>query len=237
MDIQKILSPLRRCIQDFDMIQNGDRIAVGVSAGKDSLTLLCAMSVLRRFYPQKFELEAITIDMGFDGKPGNFDDIAHLCEKLDVPYSVIPTHIAEVVFDIRKEKSPCSLCANMRRGALNDAAKERGCNKVALGHHHDDAVETFFLNLFQEGRLGCFAAKSYLSRSGITLIRPMLYVDEKDVRAFSIKENLPIQKSACRADGNTYRQKIKEYVAELQHEHRDIKEKVFNAMHRANLLE
>ncbi len=236
MDIQKILSPVRKCVQDFDMIKSGDRIAVGVSAGKDSLTLLCALSALSRFYPQKFELEAITIDMGFDGKKGDFADIAELCNNLNVPYSVIDTKIAEVVFDVRKEKNPCSLCANMRRGALNDAAKERGCNKVALGHHHDDAVETFFMNLFNEGRIGCFSAVTYLDRTDITLIRPMLYVDEKDIRSFSQKENLPVKKSLCKADGNTNRQKIKDFIHELQRDNRDIKEKVFNAMLRSNLL-
>ncbi|MBQ9941242.1 MAG: tRNA 2-thiocytidine biosynthesis protein TtcA [Clostridia bacterium] len=234
--MQKILSPVRRCVQDFDMIKNGDKIAVGVSAGKDSLTLLCVLSALSRFYPEKFTLEAITIDMGFDGKTGDYTEIQKLCDSLNVPYSVVPTHISEVVFDIRKEKNPCSLCANMRRGALNDAAKERGCNKVALGHHHDDAVETFFLNLFHEGRLGCFSAVTYLSRKDITLIRPMLYVEEKDIRSFSLKENLPTKISLCKADGNTQRQKVKDFIAELQKENRDIKEKVFNAMIRSDLL-
>lgn len=236
MNIQKILSPIRRCVQDFNMIKSGDKIAVGVSAGKDSLTLLCALSALSRFYPEPFKLQAITIDMGFDSKPGDFSEISVLCEQLRVPYSVISTHIAEVVFDIRKEKNPCSLCANMRRGALNEAAKELGCNKVALGHHHDDAVETFFLNLFHEGRIGCFSAVTYLDRTDITLIRPMLYVPEKEIRAFAAKENLPVKKSNCKADGNSQRQKVKDYIANLQRENRDIKEKVFNAMIRSNLL-
>lgn len=236
MDIQKILSPVRRCVQDFDMIKSGDKIAVGVSAGKDSLTLLCALSALARFYPEKFTLEAITVDMGFEGQQGDYSEINALCERLGVPYTVVPTHIAEVVFDIRKEKNPCSLCANMRRGALNEAAKERGCNKVALGHHHDDAVETFFLNLFHEGRLGCFSAVTYLDRTDITLIRPMLYVDEKEIRSFAQKENLPTMVSKCKADGNTERQKMKDFIYDMQRDNRDIKEKVFNAMLRANLL-
>lgn len=236
MDIQKILSPVRRCVQDFDMIKDGDKIAVGVSAGKDSLTLLCALSALSRFYPEKFSLEAITIDMGFDGKQGDYSEINTLCESLGVPYTVVPTHIAEVVFDIRKEKNPCSLCANMRRGALNEAAKAQGCNKVALGHHHDDAVETFFLNLFHEGRLGCFSAVTYLDRTDITLIRPMLYVDEKDIRSFALKESLPTKESNCKADGNTERQKMKDFIFAIQKDNKDIKEKVFNAMIRANLL-
>lgn len=236
MNIQKILSPVRKCVQDFNMIKSGDRIAVGVSAGKDSLTLLCALAALSRFYPEKFELEAITIDMGFNNKIGDYSQIDNLCQKLNVPFTVVPTKIAQVVFDIRNEKNPCSLCANMRRGALNDIAKQHGCNKVALGHHHDDAVETFFLNLFQEGRLGCFSAVTYLDRTDITLIRPMLYVSEKDIRLFSSKENLPVKASSCKADGNTQRQKMKEFVAELQHNNRDIKEKVFNAMIRSNLL-
>ncbi len=236
MNIQKILSPVRKCVQDFDMIKSGDKIAVGVSAGKDSLTLLCAMAALARFYPEKYELEAITIDMGFDGQVGDYSDIKVLCDSLNVPYTVITTQIAQVVFDIRKEKNPCSLCANMRRGALNDAAKKRGCNKVALGHHHDDAIETFFLNLFHEGRLGCFSAVTYLDRTDITLIRPMLYVPEKEIRAFAAKEQLPVKASACKADGNTERQKMKDFILELQKENRDIKEKVFNAMLRDNLL-
>lgn len=236
MNIQKILSPVRKCVQDFDMIKKGDKIAVGVSAGKDSLTLLCALSALSRFYPESYELEAITIDMGFDGKSGDYSEISALCETLGVPYTVVPTQIAQVVFDIRKEKNPCSLCANMRRGALNDAAKKHGCNKVALGHHHDDAVETFFLNLFHEGRLGCFSAVTYLDRTDITLIRPMLYVPEKEIRAFALKEQLPVKTSSCKADGNTERQKMKDFIFELQKDNRDIKEKVFNAMLRDNLL-
>ena len=178
--IKRILSFTRRALDDYQMIEPGDRVAVGVSAGKDSLTLLCAMAELRRFYPVPFELVAVTIDMGFEG--ADFSAIEALCRELDVPYHVIPTEISKIIFDVRKEKNPCSLCAKMRRGALHNAAKELGCNVVALGHHFDDAVETFMLNLFFEGRIGCFSPVTYLSRVGLKLIRPMLYMPEKDVR-------------------------------------------------------
>ena len=173
-DTKRLLSYVRRGIDDYKMIEEGDKIAVGVSAGKDSLTLLCAMAELRRFYPVKFELVAITIDMGFEG--ADFSEIEALCRSLDVEYHIVPSQISKIVFDVRKEKSPCSLCAKMRRGALHNAAKELGCTSVALGHHFDDAVETFMLNLFFEGRLGCFSPVSYLSRIGLKLIRPMVYM-------------------------------------------------------------
>ena len=176
------------------MIRPGDRVAVGVSAGKDSLTLLYALAELRRFYPVPFTLCAITVDMGFD-PPADLSPIRALCQKLDVPYHVVPSDIAKVVFDIRKESNPCSLCAKMRRGALHGYASEIGCNVVALGHHFDDAVETFMLNLFFEGRIGCFSPVSYLSRRKIRLIRPLLYLPEKDIRYFAQKMDLPVVKS------------------------------------------
>ena len=215
------------------MIEAGDKIAVGVSAGKDSLTLLCAMAQLRRFYPIPFELCAITIDMGFEGT--DFEPIRQLCKELDVPYHVIPTEISHIIFDVRKEKNPCSLCAKMRRGALHNAAKELGCNTVALGHHFDDAVETFMLNLFFEGRIGCFSPVTYLSRVGLKMIRPMLYMPEKDVRYFASKVNLPVIKSPCPADGNTQREEIKRLLADLDRKHDGLRYRIFGAMQRGEV--
>ena len=215
------------------MIEPGDKIAVGVSAGKDSLTLLCAMAELRRFYPIPFELIAITIDMGFEGM--DFEPIKKLCEELDVPYHVIPTEISKIIFDVRKEKNPCSLCAKMRRGALHNAAKELGCNVVALGHHFDDAVETFMLNLFFEGRIGCFSPVTYLSRVDLKMIRPMLYMPEKDVRYFASKASLPVVKSPCPADGNTQREEVKKLLADLDRKHDGLRYRIFGAMQRGEI--
>jgi tRNA(Ile)-lysidine synthase TilS/MesJ len=231
--IKRILSFTRRALDDYGMIAPGDKIAVGVSAGKDSLTLLCAMAELRRFYPVPFELIAITIDMGFEGS--DFSSIAKLCEELDVPYHVIPTEISKVIFDVRKEKNPCSLCAKMRRGALHNAAKELGCNTVALGHHFDDAVETFMLNLFFEGRLGCFSPVTHLSRVGLKLIRPMLYMPEKDVRYFANKVELPVVKSLCPADGNTQREEMKQLLHSLERKHDGLRYRIFGAMQRGEI--
>lgn len=215
------------------MIRAGDRIAVGVSAGKDSLTLLCAMAELRRFYPIPFELVAVTIDM--KAGESDFSSIRKLCEELDVPYHVIPTEISHIIFDVRKEKNPCSLCAKMRRGALHNAAKDLGCNVVALGHHFDDAVETFMLNLFFEGRIGCFSPVSYLSRTDLRLIRPMIYMPEKDVRYFAKKAELPVVASTCPADGNTQREEMKKLLADLDRKHDGLRYRIFGAMQRGEI--
>lgn len=232
-NIKRILSYVRRGVDDYQMIEDGDKIAVGVSAGKDSLTLLCALAELRRFYPKKFELSAITVDMGFEGS--DFSSIKELCDELDVPYHIIPTQISTVIFDVRKEKNPCSLCAKMRRGALYGAARELGFNKVALGHHFDDVVETFMLNLFFEGRLGCFQPVTYLSNTGITLIRPMLYMPEKDVRYFASKADLPVVKSPCPADGNTEREEMKKLLATLEKENKGLRYRIFGAIQRGGI--
>ena len=231
--IKRILSFTRRALDDYEMIRPGDRIAVGVSAGKDSLTLLCAMAELRRFYPIPFELMAVTIDM--KAGESDFSAIRALCERLDVPYHVIPTEISHIIFDIRKEKNPCSLCAKMRRGALHNAAKDLGCNVVALGHHFDDAVETFMLNLFFEGRIGCFSPVSYLSRTDLRLIRPMIYMPEKDVRYIAKKAELPILPSTCPADGNTQREEMKKLLAELDRKHDGLRYRIFGAMQRGEI--
>lgn len=231
--MKRILSYIRRAIDDYSMIGDGQKIAVGVSAGKDSLALLCAMAELRRFYPAKFELCAITVDMGFDN--ADFTPIKELCDKLDVPYHIVPTQIAKIIFDVRKEKNPCSLCAKMRRGALYNYAKSIGCDAVALGHHFDDVVETFMLNLFYEGRLGCFQPVTYLSNTDITLIRPMIYMPEKDVRYFASKNILPVIKSPCPADGNTEREEMKQLLHKLEMENKGLRYRIFGAMQRGGI--
>ena len=232
-NIKRVLSFVRRAVDDYNMIEEGDKIAVGVSAGKDSLTLLCAMSDLRRFYPKKFELCAITVDMGFDGM--DLSPVKNFCKELDVEYHAVPTQISKIIFDVRKEKNPCSLCAKMRRGALYSYAKEIGCNKVALGHHFDDVVETFMLNLFYEGRLGCFQPVTYLSNTDITLIRPMIYMPEKDVRYFASKTELPIIKSPCPADGNTERENMKKLLSTLERENKGLRYRIFGAIQRGEI--
>ncbi len=231
--IKRVLSYTRRAVDDYEMIKPNDRIAVGVSAGKDSLTLLCALSELRRFYPVPFELCAITIDMGFEGM--DLSCVESLCKELNVEYHVIPTQISKIIFDVRKEKNPCSLCAKMRRGALHSAAKELGCNKVALGHHFDDVVETFMLNLFFEGRLGCFQPVTYLSRMDITLIRPMIYMPEKDVRYFASKAELPVVSSPCPADKNTEREEMKQLLSKLERENKGLRYRIFGAIQRGEI--
>ena len=231
--LKRILSYVRRGVDDYEMIKDGDKIAVGVSAGKDSLALLCAMAELRRFYPKKFELCAITVDMGFE----DFDltPIREMCENLNVEYHVVPTQIAKIIFDIRKEKNPCSLCAKMRRGALYNYAKSIGCTSVALGHHFDDVVETFMLNLFYEGRLGCFQPVTYLSNTDIYLIRPMLYMPEKDVRYFASKNELPVIKSPCAADGNTEREEMKKLLHSLEMNNKGLRYRIFGAIQRGEI--
>ena len=233
-NMKRLLSYTRRAIDDYSMIEEGDKIAVGVSAGKDSLTLLCAMAYLRRFYPKKFDLIAITIDMGFEGGM-DFSPVKELCEKLDVPYHIIPTEISKIIFDVRKESNPCSLCAKMRRGALHTAAKELGCTSVALGHHFDDVVETFMLNLFFEGRLGCFSPVTYLSRVGIKLIRPMIYMPEKDVKEFTNKNVLPVVASPCPADKTTERENMKQLLHSLERENKGLRYRIFGAITRGEL--
>ena len=228
-----LLSYTRRAVDDYSMINEGDKIAVGVSAGKDSLALLCALSQLRRFYPKKFELIAITVDMGFDGM--DFSPIKNFCEDLNVEYHVVPTQISKIIFDVRKESNPCSLCAKMRRGALHTAAKELGCNKVALGHHFDDVVETFMLNLFYEGRLGCFQPVTYLSRIDLHVIRPLIYMPEKDVRYFANKVELPVISSPCPADKNTERENMKQLLASIEKENKGLRYRIFGAIQRGEI--
>lgn len=199
--LQKLLSFTRRAVDHYHMIEEGDRIAVGVSGGKDSLTLLTALAGLRRFYPKKFEVVAITLEMGYDDM--DFSPVQALCDELEVEYIRIPTQIKQIVFDIRKEENPCSLCAKLRRGALHEAALQAGCKKVALGHHFDDVVETYMLSLIYEGRISCFKPVTYLDRVGVTLIRPLIYTPEHYIRSFATRNNLPIVHNPCPADGNS----------------------------------
>lgn len=233
MKLQKLLSYVRRAVDDYHMIADGDKIAVGVSGGKDSLCLLVALRHLQRFYPQKFTLEAITVSLGLPG--AKYDDIQAFCDTLDVPYHLVETDIGQIIFEERKEKNPCSLCAKMRKGALNTKAEELGCNKVALGHNKDDVVETFFMSLFYEGRLNCFAPVSYLDRSKLYSIRPLMYVPEWECRSFVNKSGIEIVKNPCLADGNTKRQETKELLAELSKQYDHLQEKVFGAIQRSEL--
>ncbi|MBQ8392217.1 MAG: tRNA 2-thiocytidine(32) synthetase TtcA [Clostridia bacterium] len=232
-DIQRILSHVRKAVEEYSMIEDGDKIAVGISGGKDSLTLLCALAHLRIFLKKDFTIVAVTIDMGFDGS--DFSAIAELCRELEVEYKVIPTQIYEIIFNVRKEKNPCSLCARMRRGALHDAAKELGCNKIALGHHFDDVAETFMLNLFFEGRIGAFSPVTYLSRKDLTLIRPLIYTREKEIKSFTNKELLPVTKSPCPADGHTERARMKDYLAIFDKEHPGLYNRIVGAIRRGEI--
>ena len=230
--MKKLQSLLRRAIDDYDMIEAGDRIAVGLSGGKDSLTLLLGLAELRRYYPKPFELEAITLDLGFEGG-GSYEGVAALCAQLEVPFTLKQTEIGHVVFDQRQETSPCALCARMRRGALNDLAGAHGCNKVALGHHLDDAVETLFLNLFYEGRLGCFSPVTYLSRTDLTVIRPLLYMEERDVIGFARRQGLPVVVNPCCADGNTKREEVKRLLLDLERGNPGLRVRAFGAIQRS----
>lgn len=232
-EMKRMLSFVRRAVDDYGMIEEGDRIAVGISGGKDSLALLVTLAEMRRFYPKSYDIVAITVDMGFE-KAGfgrcDFSEVAELCRRLGVEYRIAATDIAKIIFEVRRESNPCSLCAKMRRGSLHAEAKAAGCNKVALGHHFDDTVETFMMNLFHEGRLGCFSPVSYLSRRDITLIRPLIYATERDVRYFVNKRALPIVVSPCPEDHATEREKMKELLSTLERDNHGIKHRIFHAI-------
>ncbi len=232
--MRQIQSYLRKAIEDYEMIACGDKIAVGLSGGKDSMSLLLGLASMRRFYPKKFDLHAITIDLGHP-EGASFDEVQKLCDKLEVPITIVKTDFNEIIFDIRKEKNPCSLCAKMRRGALNDFAVQNGCNKVALGHHYDDAVETLMLSLFYEGRLGSFSPVTYMSKADITQIRPLIYAPEQFIRSFVSRHELPIYSNPCCANGNTKRQYIKELLLNLESEMPGLRERIFGALNRSGL--
>ena len=231
--LNSLTGMVRRCVDDYNMISAGDRIAVGISGGKDSLVLLAALSHLRRYYPTPFELEAITIDLGFEGM--DFSGVAEMCEELGVPYTRVETDIREIVFDAREESNPCSLCAKMRRGALNTALKAHGCAKLALGHHFDDAVETFMMSLLFEGRINCFSPVSYMDRMGVTLIRPLLYVGELRSANMAKALSLPVVKSTCPLDRTSKRAEAKELLDTLSRTYPDLRSRIFGAMQRLPL--
>ena len=233
--MQMLMSRMRAAMQKYDMILPGDKIAVGVSGGKDSVALLYALSQMRRFYPAEFDVAAITLDPCFGGVPADYSAIEKLCGEMGVEYIIRRTQLWELIFEVRKEENPCSLCARMRRGILHDEAKKAGCNKIALGHHLDDAVETFYMNLLKGGNIGCFSPVTYLSRRDITLIRPMIYADESEVAGAAKHEGLPVVKSKCPVDGATERQRTKELVKVLEKEYRAIREKTVGALERAGV--
>lgn len=230
MKLQQVLSYTRKAIDDYQMIQDNDKIAVGISGGKDSLTLLYALHGLKRFYPKTFDIHAVTVDLGFDNL--NLEKIRELCRELEVEYTIVRTDIAKIIFQDRRESNPCSLCAKMRKGALNDAIKAAGCNKVAYAHHKDDMVETMLLSLIFEGRFHTFSPVTYLDRTDITVIRPLLYMNEMDVVGFVNKYNLPVVKSPCPADGNTKREYVKNLLKQLNTENPGVKQRMFTAIQR-----
>lgn len=227
------MSQTRRAIDDYGMIHTGDKIAIGISGGKDSLTLLYALHGLQRFYPEKFDLEAITVDLG--NPDFDLSHIRHLCETMQIPYTVVKTEIAQIVFEERKEKNPCSLCAKMRKGALNDAVKKLGCNKIAYAHHKDDIVETMMMSLIYEGHFYSFPPITHLDRTNLTVIRPLMYVSEADVKGFCRKYQLPVVKSPCPADGYTKRQYVKDLLRKLNLENPGVKERMFSAIINGNI--
>lgn len=233
MNLQQVLSLTRKAVDDYHMIEPGDKIAVGISGGKDSLTLLYALQGLRRFYPAPFSLCAVTVDLGF----GNLDlsEIEKLCGTLDVEYHIIQTDIAKIIFEDRQETNPCSLCAKMRKGALNDSMKALGCNKVAYAHHKDDVVETMMMSLIYEGRFHTFRPVTYLDRTKITVIRPLIYMNEADVIGFVRKNQVPVVKSPCPADGHTKRETVKNLVRQINLEAPGVKERMFTAIQRGEI--
>ena len=232
--MQKLMGLLRRCVEDYNMIDTGDRIAVGVSGGKDSLVLLKLMAGLREYHNKPFSLEAITVDMGLGM---DYSGIEAFCRELNVPYTIVKTEIGPIIFDHRKEKNPCSMCAKMRRGALNQALLDRGLNKLALGHHYDDAVETFLMSLLYEGRISCFQPVTNLDRTGVVQIRPMLYISERTVDNFSKKMELPVVQNRCPVDKDTKREEIKQLVYQLSGRYPELKDRIFGAMQRYPLAQ
>ena len=233
--MQKLLGYIRSAVQDYNMIEDGDRIAVGLSGGKDSVALLASLAKLRSFYPKKYDLVAITLDMRFGKEDTDYSALEKLCEDLDVPYVIKRTQLAEIIFDLRKESNPCSLCARMRRGILHDTAKENGCNKLALGHHLDDVAETFMMNLLRGGTVDCFSPVTYLSRKDLYMIRPMIYARESDCARAARRGELPVVKSKCPADGVTAREQAKQLLNSLEKEYGDVRSKILGAMQRKNI--
>lgn len=234
MTLQRVLSYIRKAVDDYHMIEDGDKIAIGISGGKDSLTLLYGLHGLMRFYPKKFTIYAVTVDLGFDNL--NLDKIKELCAQLEIPYTIVKTDIANIIFNERKETNPCSLCAKMRKGALNEAIKAAGCNKVAYAHHKDDVVETMLMSLIFEGRFHTFNPVTYLDRMDIRVIRPLMYMNESDVIGFVNKHHVPVVKSPCPADGYTKREYVKNLLKQLNQENPGVKERMFTAIQNSNMV-
>ena len=228
MTLQRVLSYVRRAVDDYHMIEDGDHIAVGISGGKDSLTLLYGLNGLMRFYPERFTIHAVTVDLGFQNL--NLEKIQSLCQELNIDYTIVKTDIADIIFNQRKETNPCSLCAKMRKGALNEAIKKAGCNKVAYAHHKDDVVETMLMSLVFEGRIHTFNPVTYLDRMDLTVIRPLIYMNEADVVGFVNKFQIPVVKSPCPADGNTRREYIKNVLKNLNQDTPGVKARMFTAI-------
>lgn len=228
MKLQRMLSLLRQAIDQYHLIQEGDRIAVGLSGGKDSMAMLYAMNELKRFYPEHFELCAISVDLGLEG----FDTgiLENYCDKLGIPLYIVNTQIGPILFEERKEKNPCSLCAKMRKGALNGKALELGCNKIAYAHHQDDVIETLFLSMFYEGGMYTLEPRFTLDQTNLTIIRPMIYVSEAEVIGFKNKYGLPVAKNPCPADGNTRREFIKNHIRKLRQDVPDVKKHIFHSI-------
>lgn len=230
MDLQRLTSLLRQCIQRYDMIQPGDKIAVGLSGGKDSLCLLMGLAALKRFYPAPFELHAIHVDVGAGMSTENIRRMADFCEKQGVPFHHVKTQIYQIVFEERKEKNPCALCAKMRKGALNQTALDLGCTKIAYAHHKDDFIETLMMNLLLEGRCECFPPVTQLDKTGLQVLRPMLLIDERDVIGFTRKYELPVVANPCPADGKTRREDVKQFIRESRRQFPNIRESLFSAV-------
>lgn len=231
--MQRILGYMRKAIDDYNMISDGDRIAVGLSGGKDSTTLLIGLKNLQRFYPKKFELVTVSINPGFE--EFNSELLSNLCNKLDVKFIEEKSHIKEIVFNIRKEKNPCSLCANLRRGIINSVALRENCNKIALGHNEDDVLETFFLNLLYGGSINTFAPSSYMDRSKITLIRPLIYAPEKYIRSFVKRNNIEVMPKVCPIDGVSKREDMKKLIFDLQEDIPNIRANLYGAIKRSTI--
>lgn len=228
-----LLGSVRRCVQTYNMIEEGDVIAVGASGGKDSTALICALALMRRFYPVKYQLKAISVDLGFDGM--DFSPLSELCKELSVEHTVVKTDIADIVFSTGKKGSPCSLCSKMRRGALHGEAERLGCTKVALGHNKDDVAVTLMLNILYAGKIEVFWPKNTVDERGMTLIRPLIYTSEKTVKEFCRKNALPIIKNACPADKHTERERVKMMIAELEREHRGVTHRIFRAIEKSEM--
>lgn len=231
--MQKILSSLRKAIEEFNMIDEGDKIAVALSGGKDSITLILALKNLQIFYPKKFDIIAVSVNPGFIKFDTDF--LQGFCNNIEVPLFIENSNAKEIVFDIRKEKNPCSLCANLRRGVLNSVAIEQGCNKIALGHNLDDALETFLLNTLYTGNISTFAPIAYMDRSKITLIRPLIFTYEKDIKAFIKRNNIDIMEKCCPYDGISKREDMKALLNSLRKDIPKVKENLFGAILRSDI--